>query len=726
MEKEKKIAIILIIFGIVLTLMGSTFAYWQWASAENQKTSVTFNVTSGFSCSADGGGDITSNDRKLAPTDCIDPEYAIKRTVKTNVTKNSNGEVSLDMWLTVNHQDAGLKNSQNFKYALTTASNSCTSGVVASGNFNGINDNGKVNLLNGVTYSQTKTDTYYLYIWLDAAETSTDTMNQNFSLSLGGKCTNEISRDVTPNKPVLDPGMIPVKIANNGAVTTVSENDSTWYNYSNKEWANAVLVKDSGVKTRDENKVIGTTINRSDILAYYVWVPRYKYSMFSCSQLANPNPTDNPDCYEYNITSEGMEYLVNLYTQMIMQQYGMNETAARPFAVNQVNQFIDENGAEKVIQFYEENGFQWLDDDDKAIMAAVAVSQMGITQQQAYQIYNNIVTDGSVSDLRQLIQMVLDYNANKGASDPAITPAFDYELALIDGTPAETPINIVFESASSPKSTGTAVGTSYYTHPAFTFGTQELSGIWIGKFETTGNATTPTVLDNVSSLRSQNVSTQFTTAQKFGTSTYGITSSDAHMMKNSEWGAAAYLSHSKYGVNTEVRINNNSNYGNYTTGCGALEENGSSTSSCEIQYGNASSYPQSTTGNISGIFDMSGGAFEYVMGHWSDNLNSPTYEYSGFSSMPDAKYYDLYDSSTFDGDSDSNIQKCTLATCGGHALNETAGWYSDYAIFVNSSLSWFLRGGNSSTGAGAGVFNFGHSGGYAYDSYSFRSVLVAR
>ena len=32
------------------------------------------------------------------------------------------------------------------------------------------------------------------------------------------------------------------------------------------------------------------------------------------------------------------------------------------------------------------------------------------------------------------------------------------------------------------------------------------------------------------------------------------------MMKNSEWGAAAYLSHSKYGVNREVYTNNAESY----------------------------------------------------------------------------------------------------------------------------------------------------------------------
>ena len=124
----------------------------------------------------------------------------------------------------------------------------------------------------------------------------------------------------------------------------------------------------------------------------------------------------------------------------------------------------------------------------------------------------------------------------------------------------EQEIDIIFESKDVAKLTGTQVG-EYITHPAFTFGSDEVNGIWVGKFETGGTATAPLIKQNISSLRSQNVSAEFTTAQIFGTSTYGMTSNvDAHMMKNSEWGAVAYLSHSRYGVNREVYINNSSGY----------------------------------------------------------------------------------------------------------------------------------------------------------------------
>ena len=127
MEKEKKIAIVLFVLAIVFVIIGSTFAYWTWQSSEAQKTAVTFTVTSGFSCSADGGGNITSNDKQIIPATCTNNTYAIKRTVTVSPTiTNNDGDIYMDLWLKVNSIGSGLSNSQNFKYALTTSASNCT------------------------------------------------------------------------------------------------------------------------------------------------------------------------------------------------------------------------------------------------------------------------------------------------------------------------------------------------------------------------------------------------------------------------------------------------------------------------------------------------------------------------------------------------------------------------------------------------------------------------
>ena len=183
------------------------------------------------------------------------------------------------------------------------------------------------------------------------------------------------------------------------------------------------------------------------------------------------------------------------------------------------------------------------------------------------------------------------------------------------------------------------------------------------------------------------------------------------MMKNMEWGAVAYLKQSKYGLGTtDIAVNTNSSY--YTGG------------------GTSDAYKtnvaQSTTGNIYGVYDMSGGAWERVMGNMKNSSNAFYSSNAGFTTAPDAKYYDSY---KYDSSSDTthargklgDATKETLATFGSNA----GGWYSDYARFPNSSYSWFNRGGNYGYGSYAGVFNFYYSNGGAHNSDSARAVVSA-
>ena len=281
-----------------------------------------------------------------------------------------------------------------------------------------------------------------------------------------------------------------------------------------------------------------------------------------------------------------------------------------------------------------------------------------------------------------------------------------------NGSAAAQLINVAFESGISRTGTVTCTdnadgsetcstitnGTSTYTHPAFKFGNTELTGFWVGKFEVSGSTSTITVKPNVTSLRSQTVSSFFTAIQNVKT-TYGINNADSHMMKNMEWGAVAYLKQSKYGLGTtDIAVNTNSSY--YTGG------------------GTSDAYKtnvaQSTTGNIYGIYDMSGGAWEFVMGNYNDTISN-----AGFSSMPAAKYYDKYTSRT---GKTGDATKETLTTFG----SNTGGWYSDYADFPFSSRPWFRRGGGYDSGTNAGVFYFGNSLGGDFNPDSARAVLSAQ
>ncbi len=384
-------------------------------------------------------------------------------------------------------------------------------------------------------------------------------------------------------------------------------------------------------------------------------------------------------------------------------------------------------------------------------------------------------------------------------------PRYKYELWNVNGenkypngTSSESAINIVFESKDKETSNGTENG-EWLTHPAFTsFNT---NGIWVGKYETSydeetytdsskflttnpnyaaaTNASNIIIKPNVRSLTNKKVSEFYTLGR-------GINEGlNSHMMKNSEWGAVAYLTYSLYGKCTEtgceeVYLNNiNTGYLNSTatftgqwqhgasiTGCSAsstLLGESSNQSSCESGYAyNEANNKASTTGNISGIYDMSGGNWEYVMGVIKDASGNPisgrnskynsgfngTYgcptcdsDTSGLTSLTtginfptDTRYYDIYAANSTELGDDTwykyengRLGDATkeIAVSKSNASSGYRGlWYNDYAYFSTSISPMLLRGGNFHDGSGTGIFGLGRASGTAVGSRSFRVVLA--
>ena len=318
------------------------------------------------------------------------------------------------------------------------------------------------------------------------------------------------------NAPKLVENMIPVMYNGSYWVKADSENSDEnykWYDYTNKQWANAVLVSSTNRNTY-VNANVGTVIPESDVLAYYVWIPRYKYKVWNINKVIG---TDS-----YNARTTGID---------ITFEQGTASTG--------------------------------------------------------------------------------DINCN----------------------------NYSFASVSSSTRSETCSGSNggYYTHPAFTFGDTELTGIWVGKFEVSNSTSQIQTKPNVSSLRSQTVSSFYSAIKSMQNSgnAYGLSTDtskvDSHMLKNTEWGAVAYLTNSDYGrcTNgscTEIGINNyysgSGSSRQIKSGCGA-SPGSSSSSSCNA-YNTSTGMLASTTGNIYGIYDMSGGAYEYVMGNMSSGSGSYT------------------------------------------------------------------------------------------------------
>ena len=260
--------------------------------------------------------------------------------------------------------------------------------------------------------------------------------------------------------------------------------------------------------------------------------------------------------------------------------------------------------------------------------------------------------------------------------------------------------NIISQKCTDSKNTSLKEGISTYTHPAFTFGSNELTGLWVGKFENSAVdiPTSPITTDStiiikpdLVSLRYKDISYMFKDIRQMegsnnvygfkqssntvfnwdGTLTNDNNNIDIHMMKNNEWGVVAYLSHSKYGINGEIYKNNSSGY--YTGRSGG---NVSGKTSASSVYTNISSTDQnneygyytydgyllnyntntksqtkdlskvaSSTGNIYGIYDISGGSNEYVMGVMVSSDGKFNVASAGnwnASLMPLNKYYNSY------------------------------------------------------------------------------------
>ena len=509
------------------------------------------------------------------------------------------------------------------------------------------------------------TTKYTLKAWIDKDVEATnwykDLKENNkkyqykFRINIKAKATEYKNE---PNAPVLDDAMIPVyydETSETWKKADSSNNNNNWYDYDSKKWANSVTVSSTNRGTY-KSASVGTEIPMDDILTMQVWIPRYKYKVWNYN--ADGTKTSSPQAIE--ITWEG----------------GTSKTG-------------------------------------------------------------EITCTDSISGT--------------------------------DGDPSETC------KVGSTTCTDSTCNNKTYTHPAFTFGDKEIKGFWIGKFEVSATTSLDltTISYKKEKHENENITanniayysdddediivkkmapggvicttlydgtdlyscsdTYFTLTKpnihswtngtvklyedsimnmKNSSNSYGLsTSTDTHMIKNMEWGAVAYLSHSKYGTCidgtcTEIGINNN--YNNMT-GCGAIA--GSSSSSTCNAYNTTTGMLASTTQNIYGVYDMSGGVHELTMANIV-NTDGTTMipgdsEYTT-TTYPGAKYYDKYSYSA----SNTTRKRSKLGDGIKEVYNGSEGWYSDFSYLAYSRIPCFIRGGYFNVGADAGMFysNYSHSG----------------
>lgn len=293
----------------------------------------------------------------------------------------------------------------------------------------------------------------------------------------------------------------------------------------------------------------------------------------------------------------------------------------------------------------------------------------------------------------------------------------------------------------------------YIVHPAFTRldvsainntsgkWSTEVTGIWVSKFEmsradaTIENVGTSSQIKSVPSVKSY---TNIKIGDAYDAARDMIPSLSSHLMKNSEWGAVAYLAHSVYGRNgAEPKSNRSSAY--ITGGGGSGTSTFTSTpTKFETSYAynargtnSGSGMYASTTGNIYGVYDMLGGAAEYVASYLNNgdnniHVNSPTMTQTTNPSLRELISVANNDQPI------NNYQKHGIQdSIYGNAIYETSkGYDSNAAIngdtskFPYKTLPFITRGGKASSGSASGLFNFDRSNGAAEETTGFRTVLA--
>ena len=111
---------------------------------------------------------------------------------------------------------------------------------------------------------------------------------------------------------------------------------------------------------------------------------------------------------------------------------------------------------------------------------------------------------------------------------------------------------------------------------------------------------------------------------------------------------------------------------------------------------------------------MSGGAWEYVAGCYTNNTNYLT---DNADTSYQNKYIDVY--SRYDNSKYGDAVYETSSSS-----SNSNSWFSDYSDFVDSSNPVFVRGGDYYLGSGAGLFYFDSTGGLA--GVGFRPVCVVK
>lgn len=196
---------------------------------------------------------------------------------------------------------------------------------------------------------------------------------------------------------------------------------------------------------------------------------------------------------------------------------------------------------------------------------------------------------------------------------------------------------------------------------------------------------------------------------------FGLEKFDSHMLKNSEWGAVVYLTYSKYGTNgadvgmnsfltdSDVYVLNDPSNGAYIS-CFPMTSYGTRGVPNDIE--------ASSTKNMTGVFDLSGGAWEVTAGYRKGGKSGVTslhYYLGTVNTIESTKYMTLYE--------ETSDKK-------GDAIVETQGWNNTYYGYPALNAPVTRRGGPADNSDQVGIFSVRATSGFIDYIDSFRVCLI--
>ena len=588
------------------------------------------------------------------------------------------------------------------------------------------------------------------------------------------------------NEPVLASNMIPVYYDETSDVWKKADASNTnktnpWYSYNSTGeykgmWANAVTVKDTNRQTY-LNATPGTVIPMDDITTMWVWIPRFKVNTINFDAISGKCSCDGNSSYskEQCINTDYVAWICPNPGAIDVTFVKENETAIDSFTF----------GTKQLSGFW----YGKFETSHTTLASSTTKNNLGCTNETCSNA-NGIIIKPNVTSLRYnsvsnfffasrsmeqpnnsfgFVSSEVDTHMSKNNEWGAVA----YLTQSIHGRCTNsTTCSEIYKNNSSGYYTGRSDDLPFnnYDYDSYTKnGTYEYNQ---NKIKTTivgGTTITPTITNDTtypwtnnngvySSGNSAQGDTTSTLTYTFTLTDKGVVSFDYSVSSENNYdkmkytinkdsttvvegteisGTLSETTESSLQYENKVHVLEKGTYtlvftyskdgsGNSGLDKGYVKNvkvlNGVQTIDKVLPGGQQAS----TTGTIYGIYDMNGGATEYVMGVLADTNGKPRTGYdsssnSGFTGMlkdgttytgiafPDSKYYNLYKGSSYTG----------------HALTETAGWYYDHEEFVISSSPWFNRGGlYGAMWANPGIFHFYYNdGGIGFETSSRFSMI---